>query len=147
MNNSVESVPNEKPSAPPPSSFSARIKQHKVLQWSLAYLGAALALAHAQELLAHTYHWPEVVGQLLMGVLIVGFPVAIALAWYHGHKGMTRLSAGEMTVVSLLLVIGAGLLVALVRPSAERATTVTVTTNGPAIASRTSIAVLPFANL
>jgi TolB-like protein len=146
MNESVESAPS-KPAAPPPGGFWERLKKHKVLQWSLAYLGAALALAHAQELLAHTYHWPEVVGQLLMGVLIVGFPVAIALAWYHGHKGMTRLSAGEMTVVSLLLVIGAGLLVALVRPSAERATTVTVTTNGPAIASRTSIAVLPFANL
>ena len=79
MNESVESAPS-KPAAPPPGGFWERLKKHKVLQWSLAYLGAALALAHAQELLAHTYHWPEVVGQLLMGVLIVGFPVAIALA-------------------------------------------------------------------
>src|SRR5262245_23232852 len=73
--------------AAPPVTVWKRIQQHKVLQWSVAYLGAALALAHGQELLAHTFHWPEIVGRLLMGGLIVGFPVAIVLAWYHGHKG------------------------------------------------------------
>jgi Tol biopolymer transport system component len=108
-------------SLPPvaPASPWARIKEHKVLQWSLAYLGAALALAHGQELLAHNFHWPELVGHVLIGALIVGFPIAVALAWYHGHKGLNRLSAGEMTVVSLLLVIGAGLLIALVRTPGE----------------------------
>src|SRR5215472_15296262 len=102
-------------SLPPtvPASPWARIKAHKVLQWSLAYLGAALALAHGQDLLAHNFHWPELVGHVLIGTLIVGFPIAVALAWYHGHKGATRLSAGEMAVVSLLLVIGAGLLIVL----------------------------------
>jgi len=35
-------------------SMWARIREHKVLQWTLAYLGAALALAHEQELMAHT---------------------------------------------------------------------------------------------
>jgi Tol biopolymer transport system component len=109
-------------SAAPPLTIWPRIKQHKVLQWSLAYLGAALALAHGQELLAHTYHWPEVVGRVMMGGLIVGFPVAVALAWYHGHKGLTRISAGELTVVSLLVLIAAVLLTALVRVPGEGTT-------------------------
>jgi TolB-like protein/tetratricopeptide (TPR) repeat protein len=129
-----------------------RIKDHKVLQWSLAYLGAALALAHGQELLSHTYHWPEVVGRGLMGALVVGFPIAIALAWYHGHRGMTRLSAGEATIVSLLLVIGAGLLIALVRvpeggrtaPLARAGVTVPA---GLASVPGASVAVVPFTNL
>src|SRR5262245_24190103 len=107
--------------APPPENVWARIKEHKVLQWALAYLGAALALAHGQELLSHTYHWPELAGRVLMGVLIVGFPIAIALAWYHGHRGLTRISAGEMSVLSMLIVIGAGLLIALVRVPEEPA--------------------------
>src|SRR5262249_49640976 len=83
----------------PPPTVWARILEHKVLQWSLAYLGAGLALAHGQELLAHTFHWPEVIGRVLMGALIVGFPIAIVLAWYHGHKGMRHISAGEMTTL------------------------------------------------
>jgi TolB-like protein len=101
-----------------------------------------LALAHGQELLAHNFHWPELVGHVLIGVLIVGFPIAVALAWYHGHRGMTRISAGEMTVVSLLLVIGAGLLIALVRPSAERAPASASSAGVP----KASVAVIPFAN-
>jgi TolB-like protein len=92
-----------------------------VLQWSLAYLAAALALAHGQELLSHAFHWPEIIGRLVVGALVVGFPVAVALAWYHGHKGLRRISPGEMTIVSILLVIGAGLLIALVRAPQEPA--------------------------
>ena len=69
--------------AAPPPTLWARVKEHKVLQWSVAYLGAALALAHGQELLAHTFHWPEIVGRLIMGALILGFPIAIVLAWYQ----------------------------------------------------------------
>jgi len=109
------------PSSVEPASAWNRIREHKVLQWSLAYLGTALALAHGQELLAHTFHWPELVGRILMAALIAGFPIAVALAWYHGHRGMTRVSAPEMTVVSLLVLIGAALLVALVRVPQERA--------------------------
>ncbi len=51
---------------PPPVDRIARLwrrlHEHKVIQWGLAYLGAALALAHGQELLGHTFHWPEVGG-------------------------------------------------------------------------------------
>jgi TolB-like protein len=139
----------------------ARIKEHKVLQWSLAYLGAALALAHGQELLAHTFHWPELIGRILVGILIVGFPIAIALAWYHGHRGMTRISAGEMTVVSLLVAIAAVLLIALVRVPPEPGPAAPASPRGPSSvgagestqprpahrASKARIAILPFVNL
>jgi TolB-like protein len=147
----------------------ARIKEHKVLQWCVAYLGASLALAHGQDLLSHTFHWPELIGRILIGTLIVGLPVVIALAWYHGHKGVTHVSAGEMTVVSVMLVIGAGLLIALVRvpeeqvhesaaaPTAARDSTVSPApaaaavvaseTTTSATARKPRIAILPFENL
>ena len=81
----------------------ARILEHKVLQWSLGYLGAALALAHGQELLAHTFHWPEIVGRVLLGSPTVGFPIVVVLAWFHGHKGMKHIGAGEMMALAILL--------------------------------------------
>jgi TolB-like protein len=136
-----------------------RIKEHKVLQWSLAYLSTALALAHGQELLGTTYHWPEVIARIVIGVLVIGLPVVVTLAWYHGHKGMSRLSAGEMTVISLLLAIGAGVLIGLVRSPAEPATKpaapqASVAALQPVASSQTgaaapaaSVAVVPFANL
>lgn len=131
-----------------------RIKEHKVLQWSLTYLGAALALAHGQELLAHNFQWTEWVGHAVIGSLIVGFPIVVTLAWYHGHKGMTRFSTPEMTVVALLVVIGAGLLVALVRVPEDHAAPVSTAeplasspAERPTVTPRASIAVVPFANL
>src|SRR3984885_10028878 len=117
--------PRDTPSSAPlaatttPLDLWGRVKEHKVLQWGLAYLGAALALAHGADLLGHTFNWPEAINRLLLGVLIVGFPVALALAWYHGHRSLKTISTGEATIISLLVLIGAGLLVLFVRPSAE----------------------------
>jgi TolB-like protein len=136
--------------APGSRTVWVRIKEHKVLQWTLAYLGAALALAHGQELLAHNFHWSPIVGQVLIGLLIVGFPLAIALAWYHGHKGLTRISAGELMVISLLLVIGAGVLIALVRSAGEpgsNSVTSEPASSRAATPPAASVAVVPFANL
>jgi len=150
--------PPAKPSSPtaPPASGWARLREHKVLQWGLTYLGAALALAHGQELVAHAFGWPEITNRLTIGVLVVGFPIAITLAWYHGHRGMARFSTAEATVISILVLIGAGLLIALVRtPEEHRAQAArTVSSldvlhpNGAATAPpRASVAVVPFANL
>jgi TolB-like protein len=89
------------------------------LQWSIGYLGAALALAHGQELIAHTFHWPELISRLVMGALIVGFPIAIVLAWYHGHKGATRVSNVEMAGLAVLLLAG-GIVLTLIARSEHR---------------------------
>jgi hypothetical protein len=90
--------------AEPPTSAATgtweRIKEHKVLQWTLAYLGAALALAHGADLLGHAYHWPEIAQRLLLGALIVALPLVLMLAWYHGHKGLKRVGAGELMIAA-----------------------------------------------
>lgn len=159
-----------KPRAPrvtPPATVWARIQEHKVLQWSIGYLGAALALAHGQELVAHTFHWPDVVGRLVMGVLIVGFPIAVVLAWFHGHKRIKHISAGEMTALAVLLLAGGVVLTLLARSehsangerhAAAESTTapaeahlVQAVSNVPATAAVSSsavrLAILPFENL
>jgi hypothetical protein len=100
--------------------FWERIKEHKVLQWALGYLGAALAIANGQELMAHAFGWPEIVAKIVMALLILGLPLVLTVAWYHGHRGLKRLSAGELGIISLLIVIGAGLLTVFVREPATR---------------------------
>jgi TolB-like protein len=92
-----------------------RIKEHKILQWGLGYFGAAIAIAHGQELMAEAFDWPHLVGRILMSVLVLGLPVVVTLAWYHGHKGLKRVSQGELMIVSTLVVIAAGLLIVFVR--------------------------------
>jgi TolB-like protein/Tfp pilus assembly protein PilF len=128
--------------------FWEQIRQHKVAQWGLAYLGTALALAHGQELVAHAFEWPEFVGRVLISLLVLGFPVALTVAWYHGHHGLKRLTAGEMTIISLLILIAAGLLVVLVRPSEKAGVTVPDSAvQDTAVVRANTIAVLPFDNM
>lgn len=145
----------------------ARVREHKIVQWALAYLGAAITVAHGEELLAHAFAWNDGIARGLMAALVAGFPIALGLAWYHGHKGLTRVSQGELMVGSLLLVIAALLLLALVRPTGEvaepvsaagqstpragttekLATAASVPPEPAAVPLRPRIAVLPFENL
>jgi TolB-like protein len=143
------------PSTPDSSSAPAgiwqRVRQHKMLEWGLGYLGAALAIAHGAELLGHTFAWPETVQRLVMGLLIVGFPLALTIAWFHGHKGLQRVTAGELMVGSVLLIVGAVLLISLVRAPSESETKAGEhTSRAPAAVAdpgAISLAVLPFVNL
>jgi TolB-like protein/Tfp pilus assembly protein PilF len=136
-----------------------RIREHKLIQWGIAYLGMALALAQGQEVVARALDWPDLIGRTLVIALIAGLPVVLTLAWYHGHRGLQRISAGELTIISLLLLIGALLFSVALRP-AERPAMEPVAaglpvTNAPRTPSSASsngilpnsIAVLPFENV
>src|SRR5215469_7679026 len=147
---------------PNPMGFWHRIQEHKILQWGLGYVGAAIAIAHGQELLADAFDWPHLIGRVLMSVLVVGLPVVLTLAWYHGHRGLKRIGQGELTIIALLVLIGAGLLVVLVRapteasaghraggvPDSGAIVSTSMRATAPAASPQgTSLAVLPFADM
>jgi TolB-like protein len=155
-----------------PVSLWARIKDHKIIQWALGYLAAALALTHAEELVAHAYGWPESIGQILIAVLGIGLPVTVTLAWYHGHRASRHVTGAEATIIAILLLLGAGFLWLFVRPQepaptksvAEHTAAPTMSARGATTAAATAssagaslvtapasgkprIAILPFENL
>jgi TolB-like protein len=119
MGGGVDPEHQESANAQADSSFRfwARVQDHKIIQWGLAYLGAALAIAHGAELVGHAFHWSDVVGRVLMLVLIAGLPLVLTLAWYHGHRGFRSVSAGELGILSVLILIGAVFFTAALRPS------------------------------
>jgi TolB-like protein len=154
--------------APASTDTWTRIKEHKILQWGLGYLGGAIAIAHGQELMADAFDWPHLVGRILMSVLILGFPLVLTLAWYHGHRGLKKIGAGELAILSVLVLIASALLVVLVRAPHEhlqtRATpseqsnvaqSVQMAVTAPALAlspatsaiPEKSVAVLPFLDM
>ena len=134
-----------------------RIKEHRIAQWTVGYVAVAYGIQHAITLTADAFAWPHAVTRLSMLLLALGLPLAMTLAWYHGEHASRRVSAGELSIVSLLLVVISFAFYALVRPSAEAAA-------GPAAAVQEagvtaarnaasspkgaiSLAVLPFVNL
>ena len=129
----------------------ARLKAHKVVQWTLAYLAIAYTLLHGAEMLAGTLNWSHGLLRLFTLVLILGVPVIVTLAWYHGARGQQRVSGTEVMIIALMLALGGAFLW---RDStdhdqaAKSAAVEPVSTAPPSAAAdaRPSIAVLPFEN-
>jgi TolB-like protein len=130
-----------------------RLKHHKVMQWTLAYAAAAYTLLHGAEMVSNALHWPELVVRITLVVLVLGLPIAVLLAWYHGHKAQHRISGPELAMLTVLLFMAGTILWVVSRGTAERATpsvaamTAAPTATPTPAAPRTSVAVLPFANL
>ena len=88
----------------------AKLRRRKVVQWGLAYAAGAWALLQVIGFAADAFHWPDFTKQLSMLALALGLPVAITLAWYHGDRGLQRVTRAELAVLTLLLLIGGGVL-------------------------------------
>src|SRR5262249_36776599 len=112
MGSPEQSVPHEDPpheaqapsvvahSATPPEplphdSFWARIRRHKVVEWTLAYSAFGYATLHLVEMLRDAFEWPALVPRLTVFGLVLGTPIAVTLAWYHGHRARHRVSGQE----------------------------------------------------
>jgi hypothetical protein len=72
-----------------------RIKAHKVVQWTLAYLAVAYTLLHAVEMLSQSFSWPHALLRGFAALLILGIPVVVTLSWYHGTYARQPVSATE----------------------------------------------------
>ena len=123
-------------------TVAARIRDNKVIQWGIAYLGAALALAQAQQFVGAAFDWPAWTGRVLAIALIIGLPIALTVAWYHGHRGLQRITAGELWIISLLLLIGA-VFFAVSIDEQRPAVAGTATATTPALGASTTVPLEP----
>lgn len=87
-----------------------RLKHHKVVQWTLAYLAVAYTLLHGAEMLGGSLGWPHGLLRAFTLILILLIPVVLTLAWYHGARGQQRASGTEIMVIAILLAIGGAFL-------------------------------------
>src|SRR5207344_3050748 len=78
--------------------FLERLKQRKLVQWTLAYIAAAFALIQVLDVVAQRFGWPEGTMRMVIVVLCIGFFVAVVIAWYHGERGAQRVSGIELLI-------------------------------------------------
>ena len=134
------------------TEFFQRLKERKLVQWAVAYFAAAFALLQGIDIVAQQFGWPEGVRRGITLALVVGFFVTLVLAWYHGERGVQRVTGTELLIIGLVLALGGGFLwrfaaashttadKSVVVPNESKAL-VPVTTS-----SEKSIAVLPLVN-
>jgi TolB-like protein len=102
-----------------PALLWRRIHEHKMVQWTIAYIAVAYGVQHAVILTSESFEWPQLVSRITMLLLVLGLPVAITVAWYQGARASRRFSTGECTIIAILLAMSSVLFYAYVQPSAE----------------------------
>ena len=83
-----------------------RLKERKLVQWGLAYLAAAWVLYQLIDGLGSAWGIGTSVLRGVQVALMVGFGVALVLAWYHGERGHQGVSGPELVMIACLLGLG-----------------------------------------
>ena len=130
------------------------LRRRKVVQWGILYVAASWSFLQGFEFLSDTYAWPRQFQQLATLALIVGLPIVLVLAWYHGDRGHQRVTTAEFAIITLLLLIGGGALAFYQRnlegdgEAAPAAPGISEQPASPGASdARPSLAVLPFVDL
>jgi TolB-like protein/Tfp pilus assembly protein PilF len=135
-------------------SIWQRLRRRKIVQWGIAYAAGAWGLLQGLEYVSGTFDWPRQIQQLTTLALLIGLPIVLVVAWYHGDRGEQRVKAAELVIITLLFLLGGGLFWRY--QQAIDSTSRTDIASRPAITpqaasatmrdSRPSVAVLPFKN-
>jgi TolB-like protein len=129
----------------------AKLRQRKVVQWGVAYAAAAWTLLQAVEYAVETFHWPDPIRQWTTLAVVFGLPLVLVIAWFHGDRGVQRVTGTELVIIAFLCLAG-GAALWLYEPLEEGAGS---PGQGPAattpaqrpVAAEASVAVLPFVAL
>lgn len=123
-----------------------KLQRRKVVQWGIAYGLFAWGLLQGLEYLTDTFGWPTLLQQLATLAFLIGLPIVLVIAWYHGDRGEQQVHAAEFLILFGLLLVGG----ALFWWFGTSAVSTSARDDGPRSglpASDRSIAVLPFDNL
>ena len=126
------------------------LRRRKVVQWGLVYVAAAWGFLQGLEYVSDTYDWPQEIRQIATLALVIGLPIVLVLAWYHGDRGEQRISTPEFAILTLLLLLGGGAFWYYQRASDAEKTAVAVGSKQSTATPETAalrLAVLPLENL
>ena len=93
--------------------------------------------------------WPAQLQRLTGLALLIGLPIVVVLAWYHGDRGHRHVTRTELTVLTFLFLLGGGLFWHYQHASDTTTVAAPPPPSMPAAVAVDdhSIAVLPFVNM
>lgn len=104
-----ESSPQEPAATAQTTSVWDRLKSNQAIRWTLFYAAAAATSLQVVDIVANAYERPGLTKWWLV-LLLLGLLAVPVIAWYHGHRARKHVSAMELTILTVLLVVGFGLL-------------------------------------
>jgi hypothetical protein len=86
-----------------------RLRRRKGVQWGIAYAAGAWGFLQGLAYVSTLFDWPAQLQRLTGLALLIGLPVALVLAWYHGERGEQRVTRTELVILTGLFLLGGGL--------------------------------------
>lgn len=83
-----------------------RLKERKMVQWTLAYLAGAYGLVQVVDVLADPFGISASAQRAVIVFLGFGFFAALVVAWNHAEKGRQKVTASELAILAMLAVGG-----------------------------------------
>jgi TolB-like protein/Tfp pilus assembly protein PilF len=130
-----------------------KLRRRKVVQWGIVYAAGAWGFLQGLEYVSESFGWPGQLRQIAILALLIGLPVVLVTAWYHGDQGRQRVSAAELIIITLLFLIGGGIFWRYDKAS-DAPSPATASPGQPSVGASAaadipdkSIAVLPFVNM
>jgi len=124
-----------------------RLRRRKLVQWIIAYVAGAWGLLQGIAYMRDTFGWPHQLQQAATVLLLIGLPVVLVLAWYHGDRGQRQITRTELAILTLLFLLGGGIFWYFQRTSETATIDSPSAPSAAAFATDRSIAVLPFVNM
>jgi len=91
------------------TGFLQQLRRRKVVQWGIAYAAGAWGLLQGLEYVTTTFGWPPRLQQFATLGLLLGLPLVLVIAWYHGDRGHQRVTIGEFVLLTGLFLVGGGI--------------------------------------
>ena len=124
------------------------LRSRKMARWGVAYVAGAWGFLQGLGYASVTFGWPGQLQPVVTLALLIGLPILMVLVWYHGDRGQQRVSGPELTIITLLFLLGGGIF--WLRDRGDATTAVadrTVVAQSTVAATDKSIAVLPFVDM
>lgn len=128
-----------------------KLRRRKVVQWGIAYAAGAWGFLQGLEYVSESFGWPGRLRQVALLALLIGLPIVLVVAWYHGDRGQQRITATELAILTLLFLLGGGIFWRYDAATEASRATASAPPAAPVVPvvgeARPSIAVLPFVNI
>lgn len=84
-----------------------QLKQKHIVRTAIVYLGGAWLLLEATGFFVDNYALSRHVIDVVLLLLLLGFPAALIISWHHGEKGRQNIARSEASLLLTLVVLAA----------------------------------------
>ncbi len=88
-------------------SLFERLRERHIFRTAFLYLGVAWASMEAIGFFVDNYGWSRKVLDIAVLLIVLGFPAALIIAWYHGETGKQQVVRTEASLLLTLAVLAA----------------------------------------